>query len=150
MATNNGMDDVSAARPAPHGAGRPRRRAGGAGSPRAARRTAGRAGRPLPQGDKLYTPGAAPGRRTIERSSARPLVLLHQFPPWLAPLVLVALLVAGLALRGWAGAAALVLVAAFLGWLGYISWPALPVRGRLLRGAAIIILLALAVVQATR
>jgi hypothetical protein len=76
----------------------------------------------------------------VERSSAKPLVLLHQLPAWLPPLVMLALLIAGLALPGWIGATALVLVAVLLGWLGYMSWPAL----------AIACVLALAVIQAVR
>ncbi len=46
-------------------------------------------------------------------------------PVWVIPIVLAALLVIGLAVPGWAGAAALVLVAAFLGWLAALSWPRL-------------------------
>src|SRR5215831_18043208 len=80
-------------------------------------------GRPLPHGDSLYTPGASDTRRRIERSSIRPLVLLHQMPVWLVPVIVAGLLVLGLAARGWLGAAALVIVAAFLGWLASLSWP---------------------------
>jgi hypothetical protein len=89
-------------------------------------------------------------RQAIERSSARPLLFLHQLPRWLPPLVLLALLVTGFAVPGWIGAAALVLVAAALGWLGYLSWPTLTAQGRLLRVAAVACVLALAVVQAGR
>jgi hypothetical protein len=87
-------------------------------------------------------------RQAIERSSARPLLFLHQLPRWLPPLVLLVLLVTGFAGPGWIGAAALVLVAVALGWLGYLSWPTLTAQGRLLRVAAAACVLALAVVQA--
>ena len=106
--------------------------------------------RPLPRGTSLYTPGASDARRSLERSSARPLVLLHQLPVWVVPVVLTALLVTGLAVPGWIGAAALVLVAAFLGWLAAVSWPRLPPAGRLLRVAAVAGVLVIAVIQAVR
>jgi hypothetical protein len=86
----------------------------------------------------------------VERSSARPLVWLHQQPVWLPPLVVALLLVVGLAVPGWLGAAALVLVAAFLGWLAALSWPQTSTGGRLLRLAAVAGVLVVAVIQATR
>ncbi len=93
--------------------------------------------------------GSAAGR-PAERRSAAPLLYLRQLPAWVPPVVLAALLVAGLAVRGWAGAAALVVVAAFLGWLAYLSWPRLAAPGRLGRVAAIACLLGLAAFQAMR
>jgi len=93
-------------------------------------------------------PSAA--RRSAERRSAAPLFYLRQLPSWVPPIVLAALLVAGLAVRGWAGAAALLVVAAFLCWLAFLSWPRLTVIGKLGRAAAIALVLALAVVQASR
>ncbi len=107
-------------------------------------------GRPLPRGDSLYTPGASDARRWIERSSARPLVLLHQLPVWFPPAMVAALLVVGLAVPGWLGATALVLVAAFLGWLAALSWPGVAPGGRLLRLAAVAGVLVVAVIQAIR
>jgi len=86
----------------------------------------------------------------VERRSAAPLAYLHQLPAIAPPLVLAALLVTGLAARGWIGAAALCVLAAVLGWLAFVSWPGLTGRGRAGRAAAIACLLALAVLQATR
>ena len=106
--------------------------------------------RPLPRGNSLYTPGASQARRSLERSSARPLVLLHQLPVWVVPLLLAALFIAGLAVPGWIGAAALVLVAAFLGWLAVVSWPRLAPGARLLRVAAVAGVLVVAGIQAVR
>ena len=106
--------------------------------------------RPLPPGTSLYTPRASNARRTLEQSSARALIALHQLPVWVVPLVLAALLIAGLAVPGWIGAVALVLVAAFLGWLAAVSWPRLTPSGRLLRVAAIAGLLVVAGIQAVR
>jgi len=106
--------------------------------------------RPLPRGTSLYTPAASDARRTLEQSSARPLVLLHQLPVWVVPLVLAALFIAGLAVPGWIGGAALVLVAAFLGWLAVVSWPRLTPGARLLRVAAVAGVLVVAGIQAVR
>jgi len=103
-----------------------------------------------PGSHTLYTTHASGTRRSLERYSARLLLYLHQLPRWLPPLVLAALLVAGLTLTGWAGAAPLAAVALVLGWLAALSWPALDSKGRLLRLAGVACLLALAVVQAVR
>jgi hypothetical protein len=106
--------------------------------------------RPLPQGTSLYTPGASPGRQATERRSARALIYLHQLPRAVAPLLLVAFLIAGLMLRGAAGAVALCLVAAVLAWLAAVSWPRLAPSGRLGRVLAVAVMLALAGYQASR
>jgi len=110
----------------------------------------GRQRRQLPAGQTLYTPGASGARRAVERRSAAALAYLHQLPAILPALVLAALLVTGLAVRGWAGAAALCAVATVLGWLAFVSWPGLTGRGRAGRLAATCCLLALAVLQAIR
>ena len=106
--------------------------------------------RPLPKGDSLYTPGASPARQAAEHRSAKPLLFLHQLPTWLLPLVLVALLVAGLAVKGPGGAVALCGLAAVLGWLATVSWPHLSLNGRLGRILGIAVVLALAGLQAAR
>ena len=79
-----------------------------------------------------------------------PLVYLRHLPRWAPPVVLAALMLTGLAVRGPVGAAALCLVAAFLAWLAYLSWPRLAGAGRLGRIAAVALLLALAAFQAGR
>jgi hypothetical protein len=96
------------------------------------------------------TPRPGGIRLAVQRRSAAPLLYLRQLPAWLPPLVLAGLLVAGLALRGPAGAAALCVIAAFIGWLGYLSWPRLAAPGRAGRVAAVACVLALAVLQAVR
>jgi hypothetical protein len=106
--------------------------------------------RPLPKGSTLYTPGASPARQATERRSARPLIYLHQLPAWIAPVVMVVLLVTGLAVRGPGGAAALCGVAAVLAWLASISWPRLPVGSKLGRVLAVAAVLAVAGYLATR
>ena len=106
--------------------------------------------RPLPKGDSLYTPGASRARQTTERRSARALIYLHQMPAWVAPLVLVVFLIAGLALRGPAGCACLCVVAAALAWLAALSWPRLSAGGRAGRVVAVVIMLVVAGYQASR
>jgi hypothetical protein len=92
----------------------------------------------------------SPARRAAERRSALPLVYLRHLPAWVPPVVLVALLVAGLAVRGWGGTVALCAVAAFLSWLAFLSWPGRSGRGRIARSVVIACLLGLAALQATR
>ena len=121
------------ARQAPRPSGRPARQAGQ------------RRPRPLPEGDTLFTPQASPARQAIERRSATTLLWLHQLPRWLAPVLAVALLVAGLAVSGWAGAIALVGLAVVLAWLASLSWPQLSAQGRVLRIAVVGLVILVAV-----
>jgi len=95
----------------------------------------------------LFTPDAAPARETLERKSATYLLWLHQLPLWVFPVLTACLLIAGFALRGWAGAAVLFVLAATLGWLAALSWPRLPAQGRVLRALIIAAVLAVAVVR---
>jgi hypothetical protein len=136
-----GTAGVSSNRPARQTASRP----GAPGRKRSAQRV-----RPLPKGASLYTPDASPARKATERRSARPLLYLYQLPPWVAPLVLVVFLIAGLAMRGPAGAVALCVVAAVLAWLAALSWPRLSAVGRFGRIIAVAVVLAIAGYQATR
>jgi hypothetical protein len=84
----------------------------------------------------------------VERRSAAQLVFLRQMPTWVLPFVMAALLIAGLAVHGWFGAAALCVVAGFVGWLGYLSWPALTTAGRIFRVVLVACALGLAVFEA--
>ena len=145
----DGATGASSARDGATGASSARGRGAGTSSARGGAARA-RGPRPLPRGDSLYTPGASQARSRVERSSARPLVLLHQLPRWVVPILAAGLLVVGLAVPGWPAAAALVLVAAFLGWLAALSGPALNPNGRLLRLAAVAGVLVLAVLRAVR
>lgn len=136
-----GTAGVSTNRPTRQGSSRP-------GSP--VQRRPWQRVRPLPKGTSLYTPDASPARQTAERRSAKPLLYLHQLPAWVPPLILVVFLVAGLALRGPAGAVALCVVAALLAWLAAISWPRLSSGGRFGRIVAVAAMLAIAGYQASR
>jgi hypothetical protein len=106
--------------------------------------------RPPPPGQIRYTPDASRTRQSVEQRSAAPLIFLRQLPPWLLPLVLVVLLIAGLAVAGPAGAVALCGVAVVLAWLALLSWPRLTAGGRLGRAVVLAAVLVVAVYQAIR
>lgn len=116
---------------------------------------AGPAGRPdsargpRPSTGKGRSPAseASPKRRELEQRSAPLLGALIRAPRWLLPIVLVALLLAGLAAPPILGGAALLALVAVLTWLAFLSWPGISSRGRLLRAAAIALLLALALAR---
>ncbi len=89
-------------------------------------------------------------RQSIERLSLRQAAYLRALPRWLPPVVLGALLVGGLAVRGWGGAVMLLIVTVFLAWLAALSWPALQPPTRALRVLAVAAMLALCAWQALR
>nr|WP_052809787.1 DUF6703 family protein [Streptomonospora alba] len=101
----------------------------------------------MPPGDTLYTPGAGPLRRDIERRSAVPLVWLHNAPNLLLPAVVGAVLIAGLVVAGVVGAVLLALLAAFFGWLAFLAWPRLRGGERAMRVVAVGVLLGLGLLQ---
>ncbi len=83
----------------------------------------------------------------MEQRSATTLLWMHQLPRWVAPVLAVALLVAGLAMHGWAGGIALFGLAVVLAWLAAISWPRLTGAGRLLRIVVIGLVIAAGVIR---
>ena len=107
-------------------------------------------GRQTTVATKQPAAGRSGTRLAVERRSAAQLVFLRQLPGWAAPLVMAALLIVGLAVRGWGGAIALCLVAIFITWLGYLSWPALSILARAGRLLVTAFVLALAFLQSTR
>lgn len=80
-------------------------------------------------------------RAGIERRSATPLVFLHRLPRAVLPIVVAALLVAGLTASGWVAAIPLLLLAVALGWFAYLSWPTLDPLGRMMRVLLLVVLL---------
>ncbi|HVQ89048.1 MAG TPA: DUF6703 family protein [Actinomycetes bacterium] len=69
----------------------------------------------------------------FERISAPYLLRLHAAPRWLLAVVLAALLVVGLLVKGPIGAVLLLLLALFLAWLAAVSWRLLTPSARLIR-----------------
>lgn len=100
-----------------------------------------------PSRGSLYTPGAGPVRRAVERRSAVPLVWLHRAPRWLSPVLLGVLFVAGLLTPGLVGGLCLLPVALFLAWLAYLTWPSLDARQRAPRALVIVVIGVLAVAR---
>ncbi|TDD13814.1 hypothetical protein E1294_39705 [Nonomuraea diastatica] len=99
----------------------------------------------MPQGEQFFTPGATGPRKVVEQRSAVPMTFLFtQVPRWVAPVVLVVLLLAGFAVTNPLGGVAVLPVIAFIGWLAYLSWPSLRAGGKLLRVAMLTFLVLLA------
>ncbi|MGH8866819.1 MAG: DUF6703 family protein, partial [Actinomycetes bacterium] len=92
-------------------------------------------------------PAPSSGRARLERVSAPLLVWLTRVPRWAVAVLMAALVVAGLALEGPAGAACLLVLGAFLGWLLAVSWPVLPASSRVVRVVVVVAVLVVAVVQ---
>lgn len=88
----------------------------------------------------------SPLRVAVERRSAPLLAWLSLRPPFLLPVAVVVLLVAGLASPPAYGVPLLLLLELLLLWLSFLSWPALDQGARVLR-AAMLGLVLLAVVQ---
>jgi hypothetical protein len=101
-----------------------------------------------PREPATSAPQATGGRARLEAASFAPLAALHRLPRWLLPVVLAAMLVAGLVLPA-PFAVLLLVVAAFLGWLLALSWPLIDGRGRLLRALAVLALVVIAVLRLT-
>lgn len=93
-------------------------------------------------------PAPATGWRAgLERRSVGPLMVMSSLPGWLVPVLLGALLVAGLMLPfAWSGLLLLV-PTVFLGWLLLLSWPVITPGGRLLRLLAVLVLIGAMVVR---
>ncbi|MGP7996352.1 MAG: DUF6703 family protein [Streptosporangiaceae bacterium] len=89
-------------------------------------------------------------RPPVERASLKAAAYLHHLPRWLPPVAVAAAFIAGLAVRGWVGAALILVVAAFVAWLATLSWPVLGAQGRTLRVLAVAALIGLALWQGLR
>ena len=89
-------------------------------------------------------------RRRVEQRSALVLARLGQLPTWTPLVVVLALTVAGLLVRGPVGALLLAVLAVLLGWLAYLGWPALTPTGRLARVLALALVVAAAAWQFTQ
>jgi hypothetical protein len=90
-----------------------------------------------------------PFRRRVEQRSSAALSRLSRFPTWLPLVVVLALTVAGLTIRGPLGALFLLVLAAVIGLLCYLSWPVLSGNARLVRVLVLALLLAAVIRQYT-
>ena len=108
------------------------------------------AARPLgPRPQRVPSEAKSPARRRLERVSAGPLLRLHRLPRLVLPLVMGALLLAGLLVPGaWAGLF-LVILTALLAWLVALSWPALAGSAKVIRVLVVVVIAAAAIWRLT-
>lgn len=76
-------------------------------------------------------------RRRVELKAGPLVVLLHRLPRAVPFLLVAALLLAGLGLKGVVGAVLLLVLAALLGLLLLLSWPVLQPSARVIRLATV-------------
>lgn len=119
-----------------HPARRPEKRPAKAGHRSPSGAPAQRSARPQP------ATAVSPARRRLEIWSAGPLAVLHRMPSWIVPVILGALLVAGLAVPTSWSAFFLLPVALFLLWLLLLAWPVLTPRGRAMRIIVVLLVVA--------
>ena len=86
-------------------------------------------------------------RRSLEKASVGPLFVLNRLPRLLVPLILGALLLAGLALPSPWAALLMLPVAVFLLWLLALAWPVLSVSGRVMRIIAVAVVVVATVLR---
>jgi len=84
-------------------------------------------------------------RRRVELRGGPLLVLLARLPRIVPFLLVFALLVAGLLIRGAVGAAMVGGVALLLGLLLYLGWPALTAQARIIRALVLLLVIVRAV-----
>jgi hypothetical protein len=75
-------------------------------------------------------------RSSIERASLPLMTKLSSLPRAVPFLLMLALLVGGLLIKGTVGFVLMGLAAAFVGWILYLSWPRLSGTERIMRFAA--------------
>jgi hypothetical protein len=85
-------------------------------------------------------------RHRVERASLPLMTKLSSLPRAVPFLLLLALLVGGLIVKGPVGFVLMGLGAAFVGWILYLSWPRLSATERMMRFAVLLLAVALAVV----
>ncbi len=102
-----------------------------------ARRSANAPLGPRPQ--RVASQSKSPARLKLERVSVRPLHFFNRLPRLILPVVMGALLLAGLLLPSQFAGLLLLVVAFFLGWLLALSWPALIVSSRVIRLLVVVV-----------
>jgi hypothetical protein len=85
-------------------------------------------------------------RHRVERASLPLMTKLSSLPRAVPFLLLLALLVGGLIVKGPVGFVLMGLGAAFVGWILYLSWPRLSATERMMRFAVLMLAVALAIV----
>ena len=86
-------------------------------------------------------------RPSIERASLPLVTKLTGLPRAVPFLLLLALLIAGVLIRGPVGFVLMGLGAVFVGWILYLSWPRLTSSERIMRSAVLLLAVTMAVTQ---
>ncbi len=86
-------------------------------------------------------------RPSIERASLPLITRLSSLPRAVPFLLLLALLIAGVLIRGPVGFVLMGLGAVFVGWILYLSWPRLTSSERIMRSAVLLLAVTMAVTQ---
>ena len=86
-------------------------------------------------------------RPSIERASLPLITRLSSLPRAVPFLLLLALLIAGVVIRGPVGFVLMGLGAVFVGWILYLSWPRLTSSERIMRSAVLLLAVTMAVTQ---
>jgi len=86
-------------------------------------------------------------RTRIDHASLPLMTKLSELPPLVPFVLLLALLIAGVVISGPVGFVLMAVAASFVGWVLYLSWPRLTGSERIMRVAALLLAVAMAVVQ---
>ena len=106
----------------------------------------GRNERPF-NGRAQRTPSSyqSPARRKLEAVSYKPLKFIHSMPRLVLPIVMGALLLAGLLIPSSLAGLLLIVLGLLLAWLVALSWPAIEVSSRAIRVVVIAMIFAAAI-----
>jgi len=86
-------------------------------------------------------------RESFERASLPALTYISSLPRFVPFLAILGLVIAGLLIPGW-GWVLIVLVVLLLAWIGALAWPRLSMPERMMRVAVVVMMAAIAIIQA--
>ncbi len=101
------------------------------------------------QAQAARTANVSPFRRWLERTTGPLLARFARAPKWAVLLLLVSLMVGGLTLPAYLGAAMLLTLTLFLAWITALAWPALSPGGKAMRSLVVGIMLGAIYFKAT-
>ena len=101
------------------------------------------------QAEAARTAHVSPFRRWLERTSGPLLTRFARAPKWAVLLLLVSLMIGGLTLPTYLGAAMLLTLTLFLAWITALAWPALSPGGKAMRALVVGIMMGAIYFKAT-
>ena len=101
------------------------------------------------QAQAARTANVSPFRRWLEQTSGPLLTRFARAPKWAVLLLLVSLMIGGLTLPTYLGAAMLLTLTLFLAWITALAWPALSPGGKAMRSLVVGIMLGAIYFKAT-